>query len=417
MSVSDDDVTGPTITDIQLSEEAGDGAGCIEDNELVSITWSLSDESGIGATSCVVDGVEHAAEGEYWVIVGPLETGEHTFFITATDKDNSPETTESEHQDFEVIQHAPTVLDVFPQADETDVSVGVCMTADFDLALDPASVNGDTVFLIDSEGQDVRGDVTYDGLLKQLRFCSSENLSNSETYSMTLKGGPTGILDANGNSLESDFVWSFTTEADAVLPTAIITSPAGGEELCGSVLITGTAWDLNFLQYQLFFGLGASPVEWFPISDPVMQPVLSGLLGVFDLDQDSPADGGLFADEVEAARLRAPPPSEEVCASCGQEMDARAVLCVACGFDRRTQERLVTKCESPAEPAKPKESPASGSSALQGPTILGTAFLGGFYAYIKDYDIAATMGIFLLFIVGGPILMRRVGIRDTGDDK
>lgn len=88
LSILDDDDEGPLIYNVIVSEYEGDGDGIIEDDEKIKISWSLSDSEGIYSTSCVVDGETRSAQDTYFIIVGPLSVGAHSFKIIAIDNDN-----------------------------------------------------------------------------------------------------------------------------------------------------------------------------------------------------------------------------------------------------------------------------------------------------------------------------------------
>lgn len=65
-------------------------------------------------------------------------------------------------------------------------------------------------------------------------------------------------------------------------PVAIITAPAGGTTLYGSVTITGTATAGGAMTYQLEYGVGPSPSSWIPIGPPQTTPVTNGVLGIWN---------------------------------------------------------------------------------------------------------------------------------------
>ena len=69
---------------------------------------------------------------------------------------------------------------------------------------------------------------------------------------------------------------------DATAPTGTITSPAASSTVTGSVPITGTASDTNFKEYQLHYGVGASPSTWIAIgTNPYTTAITNGTLGTW----------------------------------------------------------------------------------------------------------------------------------------
>jgi beta propeller repeat protein len=288
MTVTDNDTDGPTIDDVGADEYSGDGDGLIEDDEQVRIHWTASDPSGIGDSSCTVDGTTYPATGSYEVIVGPFpevirNSATYNFTIEAQDGDNSPESTQVVGS-FTVYPHTPAVIEesVFPPDGATDVVLRPVVEAGFCEPMDQSTLNSTTVAMQNSSLVSVPGDISYYVVTNTVTFVPSSDLSNSEEYTMTLLGGEGGIRAENGNYLESSFQWSFTTKPDTTIPECIISSPVVGQNISGMVEIRGTAWDYNFDSYQVFYGNGSSPSSWTNITAPICTPVLSNTLCHWD---------------------------------------------------------------------------------------------------------------------------------------
>src|SRR4030095_1686990 len=63
----------------------------------------------------------------------------------------------------------------------------------------------------------------------QVTLTPSNALANSGHYTVTIKGGTSGVKDLAGNALLSDYTWSFNTAAaDNVPPTITSVSPLNG---------------------------------------------------------------------------------------------------------------------------------------------------------------------------------------------
>ena len=97
VDVQDSDIQGPMFTGPVIVEEyLGDGDGLIGDDEQVRLSWALTDVSGIASVDLLVDGspvpVTDEGGGNYSALLGPLGPGQHGYEITATDADESPET-------------------------------------------------------------------------------------------------------------------------------------------------------------------------------------------------------------------------------------------------------------------------------------------------------------------------------------
>jgi len=74
---------------------------------------------------------------------------------------------------------------------------------------------------------------------------------------------------------------TFNCSVDNTVPNLAITTPAASATISGRVSIVGTASDLNFVNYVLEFGQGASPASFTTIKTLPTQ-VTNGELGVFD---------------------------------------------------------------------------------------------------------------------------------------
>jgi YVTN family beta-propeller protein len=98
----------------------------------------------------------------------------------------------------------PTVTSTIPANAATDVSLGTTIQATFSDIMDASTINGST-FLV-SGG--VTGTVTYNSVNKIATFKPLNDLSKNTTYTVTLT---TGIRNAMGNAIASNYAWSFTT--------------------------------------------------------------------------------------------------------------------------------------------------------------------------------------------------------------
>ena len=121
-------------------------------------------------------------------------------------------------------------------------SVGVCpnvvVAATFPQAMDPATING-TTFTV---APGVTGTITHDSSNTIFTFTPSGNLALSTLYTVTIT---TGAKDPFGNTLASNFVWSFTTGtiscAPPPPPTVVSVAPAAAAiGVCPNTVITAT---------------------------------------------------------------------------------------------------------------------------------------------------------------------------------
>ena len=110
-------------------------------------------------------------------------------FTTGTALDNTP----------------PTVIVTDPANLATNVLLNKIVTAKFSESMDPATINS-TTFKLQQGINTISGSVNYSGVTAS--FNPTSSLTSGTTYTATVK---MGALDLAGNSIASDYVWTFTT--------------------------------------------------------------------------------------------------------------------------------------------------------------------------------------------------------------
>jgi hypothetical protein len=123
----------------------------------------------------------------------------------------------------------PTVISVTPPNGAVGVCPNTVITATFSEAMNPVTINT-TTFTV---APGVTGTVTLDGTGKIAAFTPSTNLALNTTYTATIT---TGAQDLAGNALASNFVWSFTTAAQACQTAVPLGSAANFVILAGSTV-------------------------------------------------------------------------------------------------------------------------------------------------------------------------------------
>ena len=116
----------------------------------------------------------------------------------------------------------PTVISTDPANAAANVMINKIITATFNEAMDPATING-TTFKVKQGTTAVAGTVTYTGVTAV--FTPAANLAINTIYTCTIT---TGAKDPANNALVSDYVWTFTTgsNSDLTPPIVISTDPA-----------------------------------------------------------------------------------------------------------------------------------------------------------------------------------------------
>ncbi len=116
----------------------------------------------------------------------------------------------------------PTVISVVPLNNATGVPKDQNVSATFSELMNASTIT-DATFTVKRGAIDVPGAVTYTGVTAT--FNPTSFLAYSTVYTATIT---TGAVDAGGNPLAANYVWTFTTAAapDSIPPTVSSTDPA-----------------------------------------------------------------------------------------------------------------------------------------------------------------------------------------------
>jgi hypothetical protein len=112
-----------------------------------------------------------------------------------------------------VFRRAPRITAVTPAAGATGVPLGTQITATFAEAVDAGTVTSSSVVLRNG-ATTVPADVTYAAATRTASLTPQAPLAYSTTYTVTVRGGSTGVRDSAGIPLASDMQWSFQTVAN-----------------------------------------------------------------------------------------------------------------------------------------------------------------------------------------------------------
>jgi hypothetical protein len=120
----------------------------------------------------------------------------------------------------------PTVTAVTPGNGDTGVALDAVLVATFSESMTAGSLTSATFLLADDAGAPVDGAVSASG--DSATFTPATPLSGDHHYNATIK---TAAKDMAGNSLASDFTWSFATAPapDVTPPVVTATSPVNGD--------------------------------------------------------------------------------------------------------------------------------------------------------------------------------------------
>ncbi|MCF8242667.1 MAG: Ig-like domain-containing protein [Melioribacteraceae bacterium] len=119
----------------------------------------------------------------------------------------------------------PTVSFTAPASSEADVSLNQKVAVTFSRTMDAATITAST-FTLQQGTTPISGSVSYSG--KTAIFTPASNLSPNTVYTATIT---TGAKDLAGNTLERNYIFSFTTGIDVVVTSPIVSStdPANTE--------------------------------------------------------------------------------------------------------------------------------------------------------------------------------------------
>jgi hypothetical protein len=87
--------------------------------------------------------------------------------------------------------------------------------------MDATTINGSTIQLRNSSNTLITATVSYNTGTKTATLTPSAALANSNVYTITIKGGASGVKDLAGNAFPSDDNWSFTTVAGDITPPTV----------------------------------------------------------------------------------------------------------------------------------------------------------------------------------------------------
>ena len=146
----------------------------------------------------------------------------------------------------------PTVSTASPGDGEHDVPLDALVSVTFDEALDPATVNNQTLLVISPRGA-VDGAVSYDDATFTAEFTPTRTLILGASYTVTLT---TDVADVAGNMLDEDVTWNFaaregewgvaTRISESTTPSSVWGMPDGIvlviSDPCVTRFVPGEGW-------------------------------------------------------------------------------------------------------------------------------------------------------------------------------
>lgn len=103
------------------------------------------------------------------------------------------------------------VVNVTPANGASSVAISAAVTVAFNLNMNASTINGSTIELRNSSNALVPSTVTYNSGTRVATLTPTSSLGFAGTYTIKVKGGPSGVKDAVGNAMLTDYDGSFTT--------------------------------------------------------------------------------------------------------------------------------------------------------------------------------------------------------------
>ena len=167
----------------------------------------------------------------------------------------------------------PTVISISPGNWSIGINAGINVSAVFSEPMNPATINGTTFQLRNVLSNTlVTATVTYNATTRTTILYPTTPL-NSLLYYVNIDGGSTGVRDAAGNAMTSDYSWYFIIIplVDLTGPTVLSVSPANG----ATGVSTGTAVTAILSEEMLPSSINTSTVELRNASNVLVPSVVT----------------------------------------------------------------------------------------------------------------------------------------------
>ena len=103
------------------------------------------------------------------------------------------------------------ITSVGPESYAVDVAIGSDIEAVFNMPLDEATITDASFTVTDANDEEVAGTITYSFDTYEISFDPTEDLANDTLYTVAIT---TDILSTDGESIEDEISWTFTTAGE-----------------------------------------------------------------------------------------------------------------------------------------------------------------------------------------------------------
>lgn len=123
----------------------------------------------------------------------------------------------------ETVGVCPVVESTVPNNLALSVPFNQIISVTFNEEINASTINSSTLIISKADGTVVSGTITYSG--RTARFTPTNPLSPNTTFTGRVT---TGVKDAMGNALQTDYVWTFSTGM-IIVPVVITTDPTNNQ--------------------------------------------------------------------------------------------------------------------------------------------------------------------------------------------
>ncbi|NQU16529.1 MAG: FG-GAP repeat protein [Candidatus Saganbacteria bacterium] len=178
----------------------------MDSSTITTDTFTVTSASGAVSGTVSYDGSNKTAT--YTPTINLGYSTEDTTALTSSIKDSNGKTLTAYSSSFTTTTQAQ-VSSVSPAASSTDVETNTTLQITFSKAMDESTITTDNIKLSSQYGN-VSGTISYDSSNKTTTFTPGGRIANSVTFTATASAG---IKDSDGNSIGSDYSWTFTSKA------------------------------------------------------------------------------------------------------------------------------------------------------------------------------------------------------------
>jgi subtilisin len=234
----------------------------------------------------------------------------------------------------------PTVASTEPETDAQDVAVNSLINATFSEPMAITNSAGNFTVVAEDGVTNVDGTISWSDDNMTATFHPTSSLDTSPGYTVTIKGGTTGIKDKARNSMVNDYSWSFSTPASITLTLDPNNIPKWGFDVNAQGTVIGARatdkisldWGDGTVENPILADGQFSATHAYAASAIANNPnkVVAKLLSSTDIQRAITGDVPELSVTVQkhATSLTVdmkPSPSSPVCGNCGLDVFGKLV--------------------------------------------------------------------------------------------